>query len=51
MSVNEQCKETGKNNRIRKTRDLFEKITDIKGIFYARIGIMKDRNDKDLTED
>ena len=32
-----------------KARDLFKKI-DIKGIFHARIGTIKDRNDKDLTE-
>ena len=35
---------------IRKTRDLFEKITDIKEIFHARIGTIKDKNGKDLTE-
>ena len=33
-----------------KTRDLFKKIRDIKGIFYAKIGTIKDRNDMDLTE-
>ena len=33
-----------------KTRDLFKKIGDIKGIFHARIGTVKDRNSKDLTE-
>ena len=33
-----------------KTRDLFKKIGDIKGTFHARIGVMKDRNSKDLTE-
>ena len=32
------------------TRTLFEKITDTKGIFNARMGTMKDRNSKDLTE-
>ena len=31
-------------------RDLFRKIGDIKGIFHARMGTIKDRNDKDLTE-
>ena len=31
------------------TRDLFNKIGDIKGIFYARMGMIKDRNGKDLT--
>ena len=33
-----------------RTRDLFKKIGDIKGIFHARMGTIKDRNDKDLTE-
>ena len=32
------------------TRDLFKKIRDIKGIFHARMGTIKDRNGKDLTE-
>ena len=33
-----------------KTRDLIKKIGDIKGIFYARMDMIKDRNGKDLTE-
>ena len=33
-----------------KTRDLFKKITDTRGIFHTRMGMIKDRNDKDLTE-
>ena len=33
-----------------KTRDLFKKIGDIKGTFHARVGIIKDRKRKDLTE-
>ena len=33
-----------------RTRDLFKKIRDLKGTFHARIGTIKDRNDKDLTE-
>ena len=33
-----------------KTRNLFKKIGDIKGIFHARMGTIKDRNGKDLTE-
>ena len=35
---------------MRKTRDLFEKIGNIKGIFHAKMGTIKDRNSKDLTE-
>ena len=33
-----------------KTRDLFKKIRDTKGIFHAKMGLIKDRNDMDLTE-
>ena len=33
-----------------KTRDLFKKTRDIKGIFHARMGTIKDKNGKDLTE-
>ena len=48
--LSDQCKEIEKNNRIGKTRDLFKKITDIKGTFHARMGSIKDRNGMDLTE-
>ena len=47
---NEQCKEIAENNRMRKTKDLFKKSGDIKGVFQARMGTPKDRNDNDLTE-
>ena len=47
---NEQCKETEENNKMRKTRNLFKKLSDMKGIFHARMGMIKDRNDKDLIE-
>ena len=33
-----------------KTRDLFKKIRDTKGIFHAKMGSIKDRNGMDLTE-
>ena len=33
-----------------KTRDLFKKIRDTKGTFYAKMGLIKDRNGMDLTE-
>ena len=33
-----------------KTRDLFKKIGDIKGTFHAKMGTIKDKNGKDLTE-
>ena len=48
--LSDQCKETEKNNRIGKTRDLFKKIRDTKGTFHAKMGTMKDRNGMDLTE-
>ena len=35
---------------MRKTRDLFEKIRDTKGIFHAKMGSINDRNGLDLTE-
>ena len=39
-----------KNNRMGKTRAIFKRIQDTKGIFHAKMGTMKDRNGKDLTE-
>ena len=38
------------NNRMGKTRDLFKKIRNTKGIFHAKMGTIKDRNGMDLTE-
>ena len=46
----DQCKEIEENNRMGKTRDLFKKIRDIKGIFHAKMCSIKDRNCMDLTE-
>ena len=46
----DQCKEIEANNRMGKTRDLFKKIRDTKGIFHAKMGSIKDRNGMDLTE-
>ena len=46
----DQCKEMEENNRMGKTRDLFKKIRDAKGIFRAKIGSIKNRNGMDLTE-
>ena len=48
--LNDQCKEIEKNNRIGKTRDLFKKIRNTKGIFHAKMGMIKDRNGMDITE-
>ena len=46
----DQCKEIEENNRMGKTRDLFKKIRDTKGIFHAKMDSIKDRNGMDLTE-
>ena len=48
--LSDQCKEIEENNRMGKTRDPFKKIRDTKGIFYAKMGSMKDRNGMDLIE-
>ena len=48
--LSDQCKEIEENNRMRKTRDLFKKTRDTKGIFHAKMGTKKDRNGMDLTE-
>ena len=48
--LSDQCKETEENNRMEKTRDLFKKISNIKGAFHAKMGSIKDRNGMDLTE-
>ena len=48
--LSDQCKEIEKNHRMGKTRDLFKKIRDIKGTFHAKMGSIKDRNGRDLTE-
>ena len=45
-----KCKEIEKNNKMRRTRELFKKIRDTKGIFHAKLGSIKDRNGMDLTE-
>ena len=45
----DQCKEIEENNRMGKTRDRFKKIRDTKGKFYAKMGLIKDRNGTDLT--
>ena len=48
--LRDQCKEIEENNRMGKTRDLFNKIRDTKGTFHAKMGPIKDRNDMDLTD-
>ena len=48
--LSDQCKEIEKNNRMGKTRDLFKKIIDTKGTFYAKMGTIKDKNGMGITE-
>ena len=48
--LSEQCKDIEENSRMDKTRDLIKKIGDIKGTCHARMGMLKYRNGKDLTE-
>ena len=48
--LSNQCKEVEENNRMGKTRGLFEKIRDTKGTFHAKMGTIKDRNGINLTE-
>ena len=40
--LSDQCKEIEENNRTEKTRDLFKKIRDIKGIFHTKMGSIKE---------
>ena len=49
--LSDQCKDIEENNRMGKTRGLFKKIRDTKGIFFAKMGSVKDRNGMNLTEE
>ena len=48
--LSDQWKEIEENKRMGKTRDPFKKIRDTKGTFHAKMGIIRNRNDMDLTE-
>ena len=48
--LSDQCQDIEGKNRMGKTRDLFKKIRDSKGIFHAEMGSIKDRNGMDLAE-
>ena len=48
--LRDQCKEIEENSRVGKTRYLIKKIRDTKGTFHAKMGSIKDRNGRDLTE-
>ena len=49
-ALSEQCKEIEGSNRMGKTRDVFKKIGNSKRTFHAKMGIIKNRNEMDLTE-
>ena len=49
--LSDQCKEIEENNRMGKTKGLFQKIRDTKGTYHAKMGTIKDRNGMDLTEE
>ena len=48
--LSDQCKEIEENNRMGKTSNLFKKIRDTQRTFHAKMGSIKDRNGRDLTE-
>ena len=48
--LSNQYREIEENNRMGKCRDLFKEIRDPQGIFHAKMGSIKDRNGRDLTE-
>ena len=48
--LSDQCKEIEEDNRLGQARDLFKKIRDTKGTFHAKMGSIKDRNGRYLTE-
>ena len=48
--ISDQCKEIEENKRMGKTRDLFKKIRNTKGIFHVKMGTIKNRNIMDLKE-
>ena len=50
LGLSDQNKEIEENNGMGKTRDLFKKIRDIKGMLHAKMGTIKDRNSMDRTE-
>ena len=49
--LSEQCKEIEEINRMGMTSDLFRDIRNMKGTFHAKMGTIKDRNGKGLTEE
>ena len=48
--LSDQSKEIEENSKMGKTRDLFKKVRDTKGTFHEKMGTVKERNGRDLTE-
>ena len=48
--LSDQCKEIQEKNRMGNSRNLFKNVRDTKGTFHAKMGTIKDRNGRDLTE-
>ena len=48
--LSNQCKEIEENNRMGKTRGLFKKIRNTKGVFHVKMGTIKGTNGMNLTE-
>ena len=48
--LSDQCKEIEENNKVGKTRDLFQKMRNTKKMFHTKMGSIKDRKCMDLTE-
>ena len=48
--LSDHCKEREENNRMGKSRELFQKIGDTKGTYHAKMSTIKDRNGMELTE-
>ena len=48
--LSDQSKEIEENSKMGKTRDLFKKVRDTKGTFHEKMGTIKERNGRDLTE-
>ena len=49
--LSDQCQEIEENNRMGKTKDVFKKIRDPKGIFHANMSTIKDRNGMNVTKE
>ena len=48
--LNDRCKEIDENNRMRKTRNIYKKISDTKGTFHAKTDIIEGKNGMNLSK-